>query len=30
LSEAAEAFNLYRNPALVHGKIMLINEELPK
>lgn len=26
LSEAAEAFALYRNPAQVHGKIMLINE----
>ena len=27
LSRAAEAFALYRNPADVHGKIMLINEE---
>ena len=26
LSQAAEAFALYRNPAQVHGKIMLVNE----
>ena len=27
LSEAAQAFALYKNPRDVHGKIMLINEE---
>jgi L-iditol 2-dehydrogenase len=27
LSQAAEAFALYKNPRDVHGKIMLINEE---